>query len=741
MKTHNARLSIRRLGWMACVLASSWAMPAWAQTVIVDQGKPTATIVLSAQATKNETLAAQELQAHVKLITGATLNIVKQPAAAEGIAIYIGQAAGDEGKARIASHSKDPFALRVEVTPKEVRLQGNSDDGTFSAVYELLHQAGVRWFMLGPYGVDVIESPTLTLKEQDFIDAPRLRGRILQAIGDRDWARRHRLGGFTAGGHGLGPKFDREKEPHLFYHENGKPTHQEKISEPEVLQRVIAHWREKLKQNPDLEYISVGPHDGAGFASDPWDADDFDPIIGLTATTDRFIKFFNLILEDLQKDYPNVGNAFYAYTRELRPPVREKPNPKILPMIAAIGLDRFHSINNPLSWEKKYLRTVIEGWQALGVNLMYRGYLFNLADHGLPFSMIDIVREEWPYYYSKGFIAMRVECIPNWAYHGPSLYLAARLMWNPQLDSDAILNEYWERFYGPAAPAMKKHFDIIENAYINCDYYTGNVFDVPKILTPEIRKHMEETLIAAEQAVKGKEVYEQRVRTVRLGFDYGQANFVMMDAYNRCDFALARKAHDQIVNEIIPACLAHKPAVITPRAHVGYFKRFWGRSVIHASERIENGREIATILPDEWLSFLDPYNAGDKLFLQDPQLGTQSWQPIRTWSDSTSNQGLRYYKDTIWYRTNLTVPEKYAGRKLRVWMGGIDDTVRVWIDGQELEVMQKGSAPIGMPWEFDAGSTITPGKQQVIVLKVSDNSMNELGTMGITGPIMIWAEP
>mgnify|MGYP001348985434 CR=1 FL=1 len=134
-------------------------------------------------------------------------------------------------------------------------------------------------------------------------------------------------------------------------------------------------------------------------------------------------------------------------------------------------------------------------------------------------------------------------------------------------------------------------------------------------------------------------------------------------------------------------------------------------------------------------------NAGDKLFLQDPQLGTQSWQPLRTWSDSSSNQGLRYYKDTIWYRTNLTVPEKFAGRKMRVWMGGVDDTARVWIDGHELELLQKGSAPIGMPWEFDAGATLTPGKQQVIVVKVSDNSMNELGTMGITGPVMIWAEP
>src|SRR5690606_6900077 len=139
-----------------------------------------------------------------------------------------------------------------------------------------------------------------------------------------------RLSGLNAGAHGLGPKFDREKEPHLFYHENGKPTQQEKVSEPEVLRRVIEHWRANLAANPDLDYINVGPHDGAGFGSDPWDADDFDPFMGAVGTTDRYVKFFNLILEDLQKDYPNVGLAFYAYTQEMRPPVREKPNPKIM---------------------------------------------------------------------------------------------------------------------------------------------------------------------------------------------------------------------------------------------------------------------------------------------------------------------------------------------------------------------------------------------------------------------------
>ena len=51
----------------------------------------------------------------------------------------------------------------------------------------------------------------------------------------------------------------------------------------------------------------------------------------------------------------------------------------------------------------------------------------------------------------------------------------------------------------------------------------------------------------------------------------------------------------------------------------------------------------------------------------------------------------------------------------------------------------RGAAPIGRPWEFDATHAVTPGTKQVLVVKVSNRAVNELGTGGITGPAMIYA--
>lgn len=734
------RTTADTLRLFAAAICATLTVSACAQTVIVRKGQPLASIVLDAEASDSEKTAAEDLQWHIARMSGATLPITNTTAGVEGVPIFLGTAATKAEQDALAEYSDDPGALRIHVLPKAVYLLGKADDGTFYAVYTLLHQLGVRWLIPQEIGLDLPDMETVSLEQQTFMDAPKYRGRILQAIGDREWARRNRLGGMSAGGHGLGPRFDRKTEPELFYVENGRTTHQARVSLPEVQRRVIEHWRERLKANPDMKYLNIGPNDGQGFGHDPWDADDFDPIFGKTATTDRYIKFFNLILDDIQKDYPDVGIAFYAYTLEMRPPVRETPNPKILPMLAAIGLDRFHSIDNPLSWEKKYLRTVIEGWQAAGVNMMFRGYLFNLADQGLPFSMIDIVRDEWPYYYEKGFIAMRVECICNWAYHAPALYLATQLYWDPEQDSDAILEEWFDRMYGPAAEDMKEHFNIIENAYVYGDYYTGNTYDVPKILTPEVRKQMGKTLERAEKKARSEQKYADRVHLVRMGYDYGEANFAMMDAFMHGDFVEAKKHCDRIADELIPAMTAHKPPVISPRTNVGYFKRFWSRSVNAAHECVTGGNEMAALLPDKWLFFLDPYGAGEDLFLYDPDIGTQPWEPIRTRTATASNQGLRYYKSTGWYRTTVTVPKKYQGRKLHFWMGGVDDTPKVWIDGAPLPQLARGAAPLGRPFDFDATEAVVPGKEQVVVVSVADNGIQELGTFGINGPVMIWAE-
>jgi len=522
---------------------------------------------------------------------------------------------------------------------------------------------------------------------------------------------------------------------------NGRPTNKLRVSHPEVLRRVVEAKRKVLAAHPDRKYVNIGPTDGGGFGHSPWDAGDMDPIRGDISTTDRYVKFFNLVLEDLQKDYPDVGVAFYCYSSHMRPPVREKPNPKILPVLAPIDVCRFHAIDNPLCWERQYIRQIVDGWKALGVKMMYRGYLFNLADQGLPFSMIRQIAAEYPYYHDAGMIACRVETKPAWGYHGPSLYLAAKIMWNPHLDVEELLEDYFTKFYGPAAEPMRAHFEILEDAYESSDYHTGNVFDIPKILTPAVMGRMGDTLRQAEQLAPAGSVYADRVKMMRMAYDFGRATLDMMQAVKDFDFVRAKALHDRILDELVPPALEHKPPVLSVRYAGRFTNRFWSGTVESAYERVTGGNEIVAKLPDEWLCFLDPYSGGEELGLWQPDLGTGPWQPIKTYSASWSNQGLRYYKGAMWYRTSVEVPARFEGRRIRLWLGGVDDTPSAWINGQKLEVLERGAAPTGRPWEFDAADSVRFGAENVIVIKVENRGIQELGTGGLTQPAMLWAAP
>ncbi|MFA6110636.1 MAG: DUF4838 domain-containing protein, partial [Candidatus Latescibacterota bacterium] len=349
--------------------------PEPAETVLVRHGLPTATIVVQTDATELERLAATELQSHLQAISGVLLPVVDRTDSATGVQILIGNAV--PATLAVAPREADPAAFRLVVTPDRVALAGASPEGTLFAAYELLEQLGVRWFMPGELGTEIPQRTTVAVRQQEILEAPAFSLRQLwwpaETPEDQAWHRRMRRGGTYLGQHGIPATVDLRTEPELFMEENGRPTQQLRVSSPEVLRRTVAACREQLQRHPTLRYLSMGPEDGAGFAVDPWDAGDLDPLNGRPSVTDRYLRFFNLVLEELQQDYPQVGLAFYSYSDYMRPPVRERPNPRIVPVLAPIDVCRFHGIDNPRCWERyEYLKRIVEGWQALGVRMSYR---------------------------------------------------------------------------------------------------------------------------------------------------------------------------------------------------------------------------------------------------------------------------------------------------------------------------------------------------------------------------------
>jgi hypothetical protein len=84
----------------------------------------------------------------------------------------------------------------------------------------------------------------------------------------------------------------------------------------------------------------------------------------------------------------------------------------------------------------------------------------------------------------------------------------------------------------------------------------------------------------------------------------------------------------------------------------------------------------------------------------------------------------------------VTIPEKYAGRRIFLWFGGVDEKAQVYLNGKELGISHSSTY---VPFEFDATPVVVAGGDNVVAVSVVNRLLDELGTGGIVSPVMFYA--
>src|SRR5262249_14937373 len=125
-----------------------------------------------------------------------------------------------------------------------------------------------------------------------------------------------------------------------------------------------------------------------------------------------------------------------------------------------------------------------------------------------------------------------------------NLYVRGRLYWDPDADVDAMLEEFYPKFYGPAAKPMAAYWSAINRAWADSIVTEHEHFLIPAVYTPELVKEWSRKLEAAEVLVKrleakkeagrNEKLYQERMKFTRLSFD-------VLDAYTAMVRAAARE--------------------------------------------------------------------------------------------------------------------------------------------------------------------------------------------------------
>lgn len=719
---------------------------------IVRDGKAVGVVVLPSDADASEKLASRELVEHIEKISGTkletttidpkSLDAFLESAAKDGkVPVVLGRAALPKLEKALAAKGTVPGTFVLKATKDYVLIAGVGD-GTQFGVFELLEQQGVRWFMPGPLGTVIPEKKTITVDVQETAQAPSFASRWFQ-MPDKDWQVRVRCGGQSfPGAHGLPGLPPFKTDPELYALIDGKRSpRQVCVSNPKVLDAVVKEVLARRKKGLG-PVIGMGPNDGRGFCQcehcKKLDSGDFDPFSNEPSVTDRYIWFFNQVFEKLGPDHKDVKIAFYIYHSYMRPPVKWKPDPRITGALAPIALDRVHGFSNPVAPEKSYAKWLYEEWGKVMPELYDRGYWSNLADPGFPFIIVHRLRDEIPVCHELGVKGWRVETFPNYAATLPSNYIAAKLMWNHKADVDALITDFATQFFGPAAKPMEAYVKLMDEALRDSPYCTGSAWDMPHHYPAALRKKAAKLLDDGAKLAAGKGVYAERVKLIADSFEMLEAFIAMLELRTKCDFVTAKKELDRL-DEAAKRLMDTKPVAMHSAGrfstYVNYMNRFFRPATEQGNKRVTGGNKLVTAAADEWEFLMDPPKVGEAIGLWRVGNKGGNWQSLKTSSSSWSNQGLRYYKGLAWYRQTVEVPKEFAGQRVFLWCGGVDEKAKVWVNGK-LVGISPGAA--FYPFEMDATDALKAGKNEIVFAVVND-VVNELGTGGIVAPVMLYA--
>ena len=708
--------------------------------------------------------AAEDLATYLGKMSGATVQVANKPV--EGLLpIYVGCAAEE---VVLASSTEFGDAYVVDVSEKRIILHGESRRAVYYAAAHLLHDLGVRWYAPKEIGEIVPTRKTIQVETGRTEYAPDFTTRRLwcRPPDELRWMYRNRLGDATipAGHslHGYGAylpgwkegKEGRARHPEYYNVIDGKCGYWINLAHPEVARIFATRGVELFRTGPrgaaggkqGIGMMSISPDDGFLRDERPevvaMNSPGREPILGMPSFSDAWFTFLNRVCAEVEKQAPDLEFRFgsLAYMNYILPPEKEKPDPRIIPVIAPITFNRYVSMGTPGAPASELLEQIIKGWTEVSPRVAVYFYNFNLADMAMPYTR----RVHWttglPKLYALGVRDMTIESHPNWHTMVPANYVAARLLWDVKTDVNVLLDEFYALYYGPAAEAMRRYDTILENAYETTMAFAGATWGMHRILTPDVMRQLDDALTEAEKQAAGRGVHEQRVEIVRFSLNFARIWFAARDALNRFNLAEAERHGAAFVANYQAGYAKYplffgKNLVWSPNIE-RYFELFHNRSLQDAG-RVAREGTVLYQFPDEWLAHLEAVEGGARPSGRVPDAENDAWRPLKTFSASLDEQGLTFFRGVIWYRHEFELPREARGAKaLHIWIGGVDSVTHVWLNGEDLGEHKVRSFG---PLDVEITEALRREGRNTLVVAVDNTFPNELGTGGIMRPGLVYA--
>ncbi len=750
--------------------------PSESELPIATGKRANAVIIASPDAGDHEKQAADDLAKYIELMTGAKLAIANTPGAIQAALktktpkIVLGQQAVTlQPNLRSALNSvlkKDPYlrtdGIVLRRDGNRVYVAGNNDISHYLAVAELLRLWGCRWYMPTEFGECIPNERELTVGELDIVySSPfEIRSYWISWNGDNTGARDFQIRNMMSGrgdlpptGHSLG----------RYTKGLGKGTFHFPITDPATAQHV-ADLVEKMYANG--KNFSLGMEDGSYDSDNAKDQElmklQWDKYFLRWSVTDPMLELYNNVASVLQKRHPKstAKIGFLAYANMTIPPVRPLTAKRSLFCeLAPIDIDPIHGMDHPQSPPRHEYRDMLYKWAKVmqGRLCIYDYDQGMLVWRDIPNPSHMAFQQDVRHYRKAGVLGVNTESRNAIATTFLNLYLRARLLWNPDEDVDGLLDEFYPKFYGPAAEPMEKYWSTIYAAWEDSIVTEHEYFVAPAVYTPEVMAVLKREVAAAEKIIhsikargaeltRNERLYVERMRFTRHSYDVLSSYMAMVRAAaTDIDYAAAIAAGNRGL-KARDSLTAMSGTFTTTRLERGY--PWWPGEVKQYEELLPfvngaKGKLIAK-LPLKWAVHRDPQRVGLKRGYHTKPVDLSYWMankdkdddadsmkdyPVDQWEMLRTDLyaqalGVRHpdrqsFTGDLWYRIDVELePDEVSGAP-HIRFPGLFNECWLYVNGKEVAFRKQGKMwwlnDYRFEWDVDLTSKLKAGTNSIVV--------------------------
>jgi len=732
-----------------------------------------------------ERFAVEDLARCIELMTGARPAIADTP---ETIAAALAEKkkpvliVGEEALKADPSLAKrlqdvaksDPIlradAIVVRRDGNRVYVAGLTGDGHYHAVAELLHRWGCRWYVPTAFGECIPVHEQLAVGKLDYAYASpfEIRTYWISWNGSYDGYNAFQLRNrmtrgvpTPGGGHALAT-YTKELVP------EGKTIFNIPIADDATAQHVAAGIDEVFKNSGT---VSLAMEDGTYLSDSETDkalrADIYDKYFMTPSVTDVFMTFYNKVCDILLAKYPNskATIGFLAYGNMTLPPQQVlKARSPLFCSLAPIDIDPNHGMDDPRSPSRGEFRDMVYRWSEVmnGQVWIYDYDQGALVWRDIPNPSHQAFRQDVRHYAQAGILGVSTESRNAIATVFLNLHLRGQLMWDPDFDVDAALQEFYPAFYGPAAEPMGRYWEAIFGAWEETIVTEHEFFMAPAIYTPDLIDGLERHLADAETLMQGlaakanpsrnEELYVERMRFTRLGFDV-LSNYMRMVFTGsgigdyKAAHAFGRKALTARI-ELVKMNDTFGTRVTGQTAgepeYGGSPAWFPGEVKLYGDlEKLTDGTEGTRVrmLPLEWAFRRDPNDTGlvsdwarkpidlaywnaqaSSLTVENRKdYPTTEWEMLRSdlymQAQGVLHPDSQAYTGHAWYRTDVKLSKADAAGNVHVLFPGLFADAWLYVNGVLVAHRpQKGMwwyNDYGFQWDVDVTGRLQPGQNTI----------------------------